>query len=372
MDDSQNKTGSILSIDLAHKADGFSLELSQDFEFEGIWALFGPSGSGKTTILRLIAGLEETNGSIRFNDQIWNDGPSRVHVPAHKRGVGLVFQDARLFDHLNVEKNLSFAMKAAGFGKDRWDSIIAALDLKDYLARSISGLSGGEKQRVALGRALLANPKLLLLDEPLGALDGRRKLEILPYLQRLSQDFQIPTLFVSHSIDEVMQLASHVTLLEAGRIVASGRTREMMERTDLQSLTGRFEAGTTLQAEVVEHEQSFKLTRLVVAGQRLTMPIVPTLEIGQTVPVRLRARDVALSKNKLEGISIQNQLEGVIAEIHPEPNTAFVEVVVDLNGARVQSRITRFALSELSFDVGSKVVVLVKSVAFDRRGLMSR
>jgi len=189
----------------------------------------------------------------------------------------------------------------------------------------------------------------------------------LPYLQRLSQDFQIPTLFVSHSIDEVMQLASHVTLLEAGRIKASGRTQEMMERTDLQSLTGRFEAGTTLQAEVVEHDHNFKLTRLKVAGQRLTMPIVPTLEIGKTVPVRLRARDVALSKHKLEGISIQNQLVGVIAEIHPEPDTAFVEVVVDLKGARVQSRITRFALSELSLEAGSDVVVLVKSVAFDRR-----
>lgn len=169
-------------------------------------------------------------------------------------------------------------------------AVIDGLDLGSLLDRKTDDLSGGERQRVALGRALLAKPKLLLLDEPLGALDGRRKMEILPYLQRLATEFGVPTLFVSHSIEEVSQLASHITLIDAGRLVASGPTTQMLERPDLQSLTGRFEAGSTLQAIVIGHDLLFNLTQLEVSCQSIVMPILSSLEVGETVPLRLRAR----------------------------------------------------------------------------------
>lgn len=351
---------------------GFRLDVDQAFPFEGISALFGPSGSGKTTMLRIIAGLEKTRGYVSFQNQIWLDSEASVFVPPHKRDLGFVFQDSRLFNHLDIKDNLRFGMRRAGASHNDWDMVVSGLDLAPLLTKKTNDLSGGERQRVALGRTLLAKPKLLLLDEPLGALDGRRKMEILPYLQRLATEFHVPSLFVSHSVAEVSQLASHVTLIEAGKVVAAGPTSEMLERPDLQSLTGRFEAGSTLQAEVVDHDLAFNITRLQVSGQLVVMPMLQSLEVGQTVPLRLRARDVALSIGPVEGISIRNQLKGRIAEIHPEPDTAFAEVLVDLNGARIRSRITRLALSELGLDVGSDVVALIKSVAFDRRGLISR
>lgn len=361
-----------LTVRVSRGFDGFALDIDQVFPLQGISALFGPSGSGKTTILRIIAGLETATGVVALGERAWLDSDAGVFVRPHLRGAGLVFQDARLFGHLDVAGNLAFGMKAAGASAADWDMVVGALDLDGLLDRAAGALSGGEKQRVALGRALLAKPALLLLDEPLGALDGRRKMEILPYLQRLATEFKVPTLFVSHSVEEVSQLAAHVTLIEAGRVVASGPTDEMLERPDLQSLTGRFEAGSTLQAVVIGHDQAFRLTRLEVAGQQIIMPMLKSLEVGQRVPLRLRARDVALANGPLAGISIRNQLHGVVADIHPEPDTAFAEVVVDLNGARIQSRVTRFALAELGLVEGAPVVVLVKSVAFDRRGLVNR
>jgi len=357
-----------LQIDLAF--DGFSLAIDHAVPFDGISALFGPSGSGKTSLLRAIAGLETPSGRIVWDGHIWQDGT--VFVRPHERDIGFVFQDARLFNHLDIRGNLEFGMKRAGAGPGDWKTVVEGLDLGPLLGKSTADLSGGERQRIALGRALLAKPKLLLLDEPLGALDGRRKMEILPYLQRLATEFQVPTLFVSHSVEEVSQLASHVTLIDAGRVVAAGPTSDMLERPDLQSLTGRFEAGSTLRATVMGHDLSFNLTRLEVAGQELVMPMLKSLNVGQTVPLRLRARDVALSQTALAGISIRNQLTGTIAEIHPEEGTAFAEVLVDLNGARIRSRITRLALSDLGLQVGSEVVALIKSVAFDRRGLINR
>ncbi len=362
----------VLTLKAAASFGGFGLEVDHVSQFDGVSALFGASGSGKTTLLRIISGLERAKGRVAFQDKIWMDSETQRHLPPHNRNVGLVFQDARLFDHLNVEGNLRFGMKAGHMSETDFSSISERLDLVPLLDKKTAALSGGERQRVALGRALLAGPDLLLLDEPLGALDGRRKMEILPYLQRLATDFGVPTLFVSHSVEEVSQLASHVTLIDAGKVVAAGPTDEMLERPDLQSLTGRFEAGSTLQARVIDHDRRFHLTQLEVAGQPLVMPMLERLEVGRDVPLRVRARDVALSKTPLEGVSIRNQLAGTVAEIYPEDDTAFAEVLVDLGGARIRSRVTRFALSELGLAPGSDVTVLVKSVAFDRRGLVRR
>ena len=357
-----------LEISLDRTFGDFQLRIDHCFPFDGISALFGPSGSGKSTLLRAIAGLDDGPAEISFNAKPWANKNGRALAP-HRRNVGLVFQDARLFDHLDVAGNLRFPMKRANATARDWETVVGSLDLEPLLQKATGSLSGGEQQRVALGRALLSKPELLLLDEPLAALDGRRKLDILPYLQRLAIDFDVPTLFVSHSIEEVSQLASHVTLLDSGRVVAAGPTTQMLERPDLQSLTGRFEAGSTLNAVVVRHDFSFKLTHMDVSGQEIVMPMIKSLDVGETVPLRLRARDVALSVAPVTGVSIRNQIKGKIAEIFPENDTAFAEVLVDVNGSRIRSRVTRFALADLQLIEGSDVVVLIKSVAFDRRGL---
>lgn len=343
--------------------DAFALNVDHIFDFDGISALFGPSGSGKTTLLRIIAGLQAATGLVKFGDHHWLDGSKSV--APHLRDVSYVFQDARLFPHLDVRGNISFARPKAPI-----DDVVDALDLGALLPRRVHDLSGGERQRVALGRALIAAPKLLLLDEPLGALDRRRKLEILPYIDRLATEFKVPTLFVSHSIEEVSRLASHVTLLEAGRVVASGPVDEMQERADFQILTGRFEAGSTVRAEVVEHHLDPHLTEMRVSGQPIVMPMLEGLAIGQRVPLRLRARDVAIALEPVPGISIRNQLKGVIVEIQEESASAFAEVLVDIGGSRIRARLTRAAISDLGLRNGLEVVALIKSVAFDRRGLM--
>lgn len=349
---------------------GFALAVEQALRLDGVLALFGASGCGKSTLLRIIAGLEtQAEGRVAFGEAVWQDSAAGRLVPAHRRGAGYMFQDARLFPHLSVAGNLRFAAKRSGAPPALWQEVVAALDLGPLLERRPARLSGGERQRVALGRVLLSRPRLLLLDEPLAALDVRRKAEILPYLSRITRRFALPTIYVSHAIDEVAQLADTMAVMDAGRIVATGPTAEMLERLDLQPLTGKFEAGVLLEATVAAQDQRYHLTRLDLHGQRLTMPMLQHLVVGDRVRVRIRARDVALAVRRPEGISIRNVLAGHIAEIAMEPGTAFAEVLVDAGGAHVRARITQESCAELELAEGKPVFALVKSVSFDRRGL---
>jgi molybdate transport system ATP-binding protein len=353
----------------------FSLTIDETFGLDGITAVFGPSGSGKTTLLRAIAGLDRgISGTIRFAEQVWQDDRRRIFVPPHKRGVGYVFQDARLFPHLNVAANLRYAERRSrpaqtGIGIG-FDDVVEALDLAPLLDRETAALSGGERQRVAIGRTLLARPQLLLMDEPLAALDGRRKAAILPYIERLPATFGVPVLYITHAIAEVSQISQHMVLLSDGGISANGPVTEIMERLDLYPMTGRFEAGVVLDARVVAHDAGYRLTDLDVAGQRMVVPALD-LPTDATLRLRIRARDVSLATARPDGISIRNILTGTIAEIAEEPETAFAEVLIDLGGAHIRARVTRYSVADLALAPGRPVFALIKSVAIDRRMIVT-
>jgi len=360
----------MLSFSLTRHWPGFSLEAEADIPLTGVTAVFGPSGGGKSTLLRALAGLEDgVQGRIAFAGQQWLGAP-RGPVAPHRRGVGYVFQDARLFDHLTVEGNLFYAARRSGAGRgDLWVGTLAALDLAPLLGRRPGSLSGGERQRVAIGRALLTRPRLLLMDEPLSALDRRRKAAILPHLQEVAAQFKIPTLYVSHALDEVVQLADQVLVLDRGRVQALGPVADVLDGPEFQAIGGRFEAGVLVEAVVTGHDEAVRLTRLTLAGQALSMPMLGGLAPGAQVRLRIRARDVALATARPVGISIRNILAGTVETLETEPDTAFAEVVIDLGGARLRARITREAAQDLGLMPGSEVFALVKSVAFDRRGI---
>ena len=359
-----------LSLDVKLEHPGFQLAVNRELPLAGITCLFGPSGSGKSTLLRLIAGLEIPRaGRIALGPDVWFNHQRGVNVPAHRRPVGLVFQDARLFEHLSVSKNLMFAATRSKqiSSKISFDDIVMALDLNVLLERRIGSLSGGERQRVALARSLLTRPELLLLDEPLSALDDRRKAEILPYLERVPRHFGIPTIFVSHALGDVVHLADTMLVLDAGRERAYGPTAEIMERLDLQPLTGRQEAGVLIEAQVSSHDRRLGLTHVDLEGQRLKMPIVDGLAAGERIRLRVRARDVAVATHKPQRISIRNVLQASVERIAMDSETPFAEVFMVLQSARIRARLTREAVEELQLAPGMPVFALVKSVSFDRR-----
>ncbi len=358
-----------MRVDARLQLGNFLLALNQRFALDGITALFGPNGSGKTTLLRIIAGLESrAEGCITYGEDVWQSSAQRLFVAPHRRGVGFVFQDARLFTHLTVSRNLHYAERRSGAeaGRIPFADVVDALDLAALLDQHPASLSGGERQRVAMGRTLLTRPRLLLMDEPLAALDMKRKAEILPYIERLASAFQIPVIYVTHAVEEVAQLADRMVVLANGMVAAQGDVSQILERLDLQAMTGRFEAGVVLKAQVVGHDARFALTRLDHHGQSILMPILD-LPCGSEVRLRIRARDVALATRRPEGLSIRNVLSGIVRELVEEPDTAFAEVLVGLGGTHLRARVTRQAVAELGLRPGAPVFALIKSVSFDRR-----
>lgn len=365
-----------MTVDVALKGQvgAFTLDAAFTLPEKGVTALFGPSGCGKTTILRCIAGLMKMDGHLRVGTDAWQDCNAGTFLPPHKRPVGYVFQDQRLFPHLTVEGNLMFGAKRRGrLGADfqsRFNEIVDLMGCGPLLRRGVTGLSGGERQRVAIGRALLAEPKILLLDEPLSALDRDAKDDLLNHLEGLHQALSIPVLYVSHDIAEVARLAPNAVVLSRGSVVASGETDQVFERLDLHPHTGRFEAGALVTTRYKDTDQRYLLSRLEHAGQSIWVPAIDAAP-GDTVRVRIRARDVALSLNRPEGISIRNILGGTIAEIREEPATAFAEALVDIGGARLRARITRATVGELNLVPGKAVYALIKAITFDRRNVLT-
>ncbi len=364
----------MLEIDIAHRLAQFEL----DVHFRsgrGLTALFGRSGAGKTSIVNAIAGLiRPERGRIVVDGSVLLDTEHGICVPAHRRRVGYIFQEGRLFPHLTVRQNLSFGRwfapsrerpGAAGFA-----DVVDLLGIAGLLDRRPGRLSGGEKQRVAIGRALLASPRLLLMDEPLASLDARRKDEILPYLERLRDRSGVPIVYVSHSVAEVTRLATTIVLISDGKVHAVGPVQEVMGRAELYPLAGRFEAGAVLAARVAAHDARWKLTELAGGFGKL---VVPHLEapVGTALQVRIRARDVILAVAAPSGISALNVLAARVEQLVPIEEGA-LEVQLRLGDERLLARVTRRSGEALGLAPGREVFAVIKTIAVDRRSLSRR
>jgi len=348
-------------FDLAYP--GFALHADLQVFAHGIIALFGPSGSGKTTLLRCIAGLERTgNGMLRVQDEVWQDGAN--FMPVHRRPLGYVFQEASLFPHLSVRKNLEYGLKRIppGQRKVQLEQVVEWLGLNKLIGRaSPAGLSGGERQRVAIARALLTSPRLLLMDEPLSALDAASKREILPYLERLHSELEIPVIYVSHALDEVARLADHLVLMEQGRIIASGALNEILARLDLPT-AHLDDAGAVIKASVAVHDEQYHLTRLDFSGGSLWVSKVERAA-GSPVRARVLARDVSIATAMPQGSSISNIITTRIAGIQDEgPDRVSLRLTAG-DGQILLSRITRRSRDQLGLTTGMEVFAQVKSVA---------
>ncbi|MDZ4297248.1 MAG: molybdenum ABC transporter ATP-binding protein [Moraxellaceae bacterium] len=340
---------------------GFSLAADLALPSRGVTALFGPSGSGKTTLLRCMAGLEvDPNGYFCFNNEVWQDG--RTWLPTHKRPLGYVFQEASLFSHLSVLDNLRYGQRRmSGTAQIDLQQAIDLLGIKPLLARHTSSLSGGEKQRVAIARALAVSPKILLMDEPLAALDLARKQEVLPYLERLHDELDIPIIYVSHSADEVARLADHLVVMDQGTVVASGPLQETLARVDLPIRLGE-DVAVVLHTVVAERDTQWHLARLDFAGGHVWVPD-SSAAIGHTVRVRVLARDITLTTDLPEQQSALNSLLGQVDMIMPDVHPGLLLVRVLVGPTAFIARITKRSAAALAVEPKSRVWLQIKSVA---------
>lgn len=343
-------------------------ELDADFEApNGITALFGRSGAGKTSIINAIAGLlKPDRGRIVIDSKVLHDTDRGIHLPVWRRRVGYVFQDARLFPHLTVRRNLTFgSWFAGGYGDgDEFDRIAGLLGLESLLDRRPANLSGGERQRVAIGRALLSRPRLLLMDEPLASLDDERKEEILPYLETLREDTQIPIIYVSHSIAEVARLATTVVAMRAGKAIRAGPAAEIFSDPHAVPLLGVRSAGALVPAEIVCHDPEDGLTELAISGGRLLVPLVEAPP-GTQIRLRVEAQDIILSRAHPDRISTLNVLPAVVTAIHlgEGPGAA---VGIRIGADHLLARITRRSVRKLGLAPGENCFAIMKSTAIAR------
>ena len=346
----------------------FTLDIALRLPSRGVTTLFGPSGCGKTTLLRALAGLERAAGRVAWGDEVWQDDATRRFVPTHQRELGYVIQEASLFPHLDVRANLEYGRKRAA---DRaahiaLDQVVELLGIGPLLARRTPTLSGGERQRVAIARALATRPRLLLMDEPLAALDAARKAEILPYLERLHEELAIPVVYVSHDLGEVARLADHLVLLQAGRVQAEGSLAEMLARLDLPLPLGE-EAGVVLQGRIAERDAPWQLARIEISGSCSLWARDGGLPLGRRVRMRVLARDVSLARTALAGSSIGNQLPCTVETIaddgHPALALVRLRIGADSTGVPLLARLTRRSAHALDLAPGVAIWAQVKTVA---------
>jgi molybdate transport system ATP-binding protein len=359
------------SVGLRHRFADFRIDVAFEVPSPGVTVLFGPSGAGKSTVIAAVAGLlaaEECR--VAIGADVLADTRAGICLPPERRRVGLVFQDARLFPHMSVAGNLKFGLRRTRVRRIDFDEVVDLLAIRPLLARRPHTLSGGERQRVAIGRALLAQPQLLLMDEPLAGLDAALKAEILPYLARLKASLDLPVLYVTHSLDELLQLADSVVLLEAGTARAVGPIAEIAARADLP-LAARDDAAAVLSCTVAAHEPARQLTRL--AWGPATLWVAQTdLPVGLAVRARVPAREVILACGDVGAfagaLSLHNVLSGTVKSIagHPARRASLVEVAV--GAASLLARVTPDAVARLGLAPGAPVAALIKSMSIEILG----
>lgn len=356
----------MLDLDIRRRQGDFQLDVSLTAG-SGVTALFGRSGSGKTSVINMVAGLSKPDsGRIQVDGRVLFDSEAGIDLAPERRRLGYVFQEHRLFPHLSVKGNLLFGHDLLPAAERRvgLDEVLDVLGIEPLLDRRPANLSGGEKQRVAIGRALLASPGILLMDEPLAALDSQRKAEVLPFIARLARRFAIPILYVSHSMDEVLRLADTLVLMDGGRAAAVGPLEELMSDPALRPLTGRYEAGAVIPATIASHDSTYGVSRLSFAGGTLVMGRID-LPVGTRVRVRIHARDIAIAIRPPEQVSIRNVLPAVVVSVNAA-DSFLVDVVLSCGGAQLWVQITALAQAQLALVPGMRVHALIKALIIAR------
>lgn len=353
----------MLDIRLIKQQGGFQLDVVFQTANTGITVLFGPSGAGKTSVINMVAGLTRPDrGRIVVQDRLLFDSEKKVDDPPEKRSIGYIFQDGRLFPHLTVHGNLTYGMKLTPRSQRyvEFSQVVDLLGIAHLMNRRPAGLSGGEKQRVAIGRALLTSPRLLLMDEPLASLDLARKSEVTPFIAKLPAAFSIPIIYVTHSVGEVMQLADSLVLLKSGKSATAGKMTEVVQSPEFQDAIGRQEAFSAASMIVKHHDTSAGLTLLQGPDTSLKVPLMNT-PVGEAVRLRIRARDVAVALEPPSRTSFQNILTADIQRLEVVDNFL---VDVSLNvGFALLARVTIKAKNDLGLKVGQKVYALIKSMS---------
>ncbi len=349
---------------LALRRPGFTLDVDLQLPAQGVSALFGPSGCGKTTLLRALAGLERAAGRVALGPAVWQDDASNQWLPTHRRPLGYVIQDAALFPHLSVQGNLDYGRRRSAGHSTALAPVITLLGITPLLARKPATLSGGERQRVAIARALATAPRLLLMDEPLAALDAERKAEILPYLERLHHELALPIVYVTHAMDEVARLADHLVLLRAGSVLAAGPLAELLARPDLP-LARQDDAGVVITAKLLRHDSAYGLSLIGFAGGTLWLGQVAAAP-GATVRARVLARDVSVSRLAPVQTSVQNILPVRLQSLQAGHSTALLSLVMgdgDAGQTQLLARITRRSCDALALQPGNALFAQIKGVA---------
>ena len=343
---------------------GFTLDVDLQLPGRGVTALFGPSGCGKTTCLRAIAGLTRAQpGRVEVNGEVWQDDAQGIWRATHERALGYVFQEASLFDHLNVHGNIAYGQKRTPPARRKvaLEQAVELLGIGHLMQRKPQALSGGERQRVAIARALATSPRLLLMDEPLAALDAQRKAEVLPYLEKLHRTLDIPVLYVSHSIDEVARLAEHLVLLQDGAVRAQGRTDELIVRLDLPLAHGDA-AATVIEGTVLQHDAHDHITTVGFNGGQLQLVSPTPRAPGEPLRLRVQARDVSLARAPASDTSILNILPATVAAL-AEDSPGQLMVALDAGPTRFLARVTQRSAQALALVPGQAVFAQVKGIA---------
>lgn len=353
----------MLDVDVKKRQGDFTLEAAFVTEGAGVTALFGHSGAGKSTLINLIAGLLlPDEGHIYVNDRTLFDSQMGINIPPEKRRVGYVFQEGRLFPHFSVKTNLTYGMNRLPPSERYIDyhQVVDLLGIGPLLQRGPATLSGGEKQRIAIGRALLASPLLLLLDEPLASLDAARKSEVLPFVGRLPQELSIPIIYVTHSVDEILNLADHMVVLDSGRLIAADRVENVTTRAVFRRLTGQGQGGTIIPTSVASHDRAAGLTHLGFGGGFFKVPLLDR-QIGSPLRVRIRPQDVALALEPPLHTSFQNIFPGRVITIEHD-DRGFAYVGLDI-GHLLLTQVTSVACSDLHLEPGKKAFALIKGIS---------